>query len=879
MRSFLEKILAALLLAFMLSNPLAAQEKDSLITLKLTDVRFEDLLKQLTEHSGMGFSYNPLKVPVDTLVSVSFTSSSLNDILDSLVPFGISYKILDDHIVLKKSRRAVTKNRQIRERFTISGYIRDALSGEVLIGATLGDPLKGVGIASNAFGFYSLTLDAGVYKLESSYIGYQQSNMHIELQENRSLDLYLSPHPEQIEEVTVTENSSERIVESISSGKMEIRSASINKIPGMLGESDVLKSIQSLPGVNFYSDGSTIFHVRGGNRDQNLILIDDAPIYNPAHMLGMFSAFTPESINSISIYRGDMPALYGGRLSSVIDIRLKDGNSNSLVFSGSTGPIATTLNLEGPMFKDRSSFYISARRSHLKWILDINTATVDKLHFSDFNLKYNFRINRKNRILLSYYSGLDMFRNNGGSSSHGISWENNAGNLRWNHVFNEKLFINTGIIVSNYDYNLFTNWEDRERWNTGIGLLALKSDFSYYRSTSSTYKAGISLATHFYSPGNYYIGVYAQPVTRGVSAREARESSLYFSNENSIGSRFKLRYGLRLTAWQNSGRATEYIYNDANFPVDTISYPDNKVYNTFTSLEPRLSIQYKIRSGSTAKISWTRNSQFEFLVSNSLSPFTSLEAWLPASPNILPMKANQFTAGLTFRAAEEKIIFSTELFYKHMNNYMDYADHASMLFNPHIETEIRYGKGKSYGGELLVKKPEGRLNGWLSYSYSRTILTIPGINKGKDYPSVYDRPHTFNIYLNYQALPGVNLSATWIYSTGSPITTPTGFYYYNGYQVPFYDKRNNDRLPDYHRLDLSSEFRLNKPGAKYKHSLGISVMNFYGRKNPFSINFNKILNDYGKLRVPSDHYESPEIRSSMMYIFGILPSITYKFEF
>lgn len=879
MRSAKVKILFGSLLAILLLGPLSGQQKDTLITINLTERRFEEVLDQITSISGMGFSYNPTKINRDTLISIHFINATLSDILNYLTKYGVNYKILDDHIVLKRNRRIVSSFSPGPE-ITLSGYIKNKSSGEVLIGATIGDPSVGYGAASNEFGFYSLTIDTGHYEMVCSYIGFESYKFPLKLESNIELDILLSENTTQINEVLITENSAEKIIEDLGQGKISIRPGSIQQIPGILGESDVIKSIQVLPGISFFSDGSTIFHVRGGDRDQNLILIDDAPIYNPAHMLGMFSAFTPESINSINIYRGDMPSVYGGRLSSVIDIRLKDGNSNSLVFSGNTGPLATTLNLEGPMFKDKSSFYLSARRSHLKWILDVNNVNVNKLYFTDLNLKYNFRINRKNRILFSYYSGLDMFRNkNSQNSSNGISWENNAGNLRWNHLFNDQIFINTGLIISNYDYNLFTSWEEKERWNTGIGLLALKSDFSYYQSKGSIYRTGFYFATHFYSPGNYYIGNLAQAVTRGVSARKARENAIYFSNENNIGLRTSIRYGLRFTRWANVGAATEYSYNDLFFPVDTINHAENEVYNVMYSFEPRVALVYRIGENSSAKLSWSKNAQFEYLISNSVSPFTSLEAWLPASPNIKQMKSNQITAGLSLTVSDRRIIVSAEMFYKIMDNYMEYVDHAYMLFNPHVEAEIRYGQGESYGGELMLKVPEGRLNGWLSYSYTRTILEIPEINRGNPYPSVYDRPHTLNISLNYLALPSCNLSATWIYSSGSPITTPSGFYYYNGYQVPFYDKRNNDRLPNYHRLDLAAEFRLNKSGTRYTHSLRLSVLNAYGRKNPFSVNFNKIITEHGKIVVPSDHYSSPDVISSMMYIYGTIPSISYKFSF
>jgi CarboxypepD_reg-like domain/TonB-dependent Receptor Plug Domain len=877
---FYNKLFTLLLLLFLLIPKGYSQKNDPVFTFSIKSKKLSSVLKTITDLSGKEFSFNPGKIPIDTLVSVDYIDQTLSSILGDLSKYGFSYKFMDKHIILRKSEGLVPNKKEKPNYFTLSGFIRDELSGEVLIGASVGDTEQGLGVIANGYGYYSLTLSEGEYDINCSYVGHMGYTCNIDLNKNIELDFFLNQNISELNEVVIIANNIERSVSKISSGEVEIRNSTIKNIPGAIGESDVLKSLQSLPGISFYSDGSTVFHVRGGDGDQNLILIDEAPIYNPAHLFGLFSAFTPESINSIKIYRGDTPTSFGGRLSSVIDIRLKDGNSNSLIVSGNTSPIATTLNLEGPLFKKNSSFYISARRSHLRWILDLNNSSAERLYFSDFNLKYNYRINRKNRIFLSFYSGHDKFKNKESvSSSSGITWLNNAGTLRWNHIFNNKVFSNTSLIISNYDYNLHTNFEKRERWNTGVGLGALKYDITYFLRKKAKFKAGLYLANHFYSPGNYYIGYQSQPVTRGVSSRQAGESAIYGSGENTLYEKLLISYGLRLTSWHNKGAATEYMYNEYHLPIDTAYYEANKVYNSFTKLEPRLRIEYKISRLVLAKVAWSSNSQFEHLISNSISPFTSLETWLPASPNIKPMHSEQLTSGIVIAGKNGVIICSAEGFYKKMQNYITYADHAQMLFNPHVEEEILNGTGRSYGAEILIKKLQGRINGWMAYTWSRSILNIPGINSGNDYPSPYDRPHSFNTFLNYRIKPKWNISATWTYSTGSPITTPTGFYFYNGYQVPIYDAINNERLANYHRLDLSSEFRLNKAGSRFKHLFKLSVFNLTGNKNPFNINFNKILNESGNLVVPVNHYTSPEIVPSMMYIFGMIPSFSYHFEF
>ena len=857
------------------------QQNNPVISLNAINRSLESILTELTEISGYNFSYNPDKIPADTIISLTFSMKPLSEVLSSLESLGLSHRFMKNHIILrKKAVSPFSKNKVAKRRVTLSGYIRNDVTGETLIRATIADLSSGKGVATNGYGYYSFTIEPGRYDLCISYIGYKPDKISINLLSDTTILFNLVENISRLEEVIIITDNHDRTINRFASGEMEIRTSSIKNIPGILGESDVIKSFQTIPGINFYSDGSTIFHVRGGDRDQNMILIDEAPVYNPAHLLGIFSAFTPGSINNVKIFKGDMPASYGGRLSSVIDVKLKEGNRNNLAVSGNTSPVATTLNFEGPMFKKKSSFFISARRSHLKWLVASQTPSVEKLHFNDFNLKYNYRINSRNRIYLSYYSGLDIFLNHESESvSSGISWLNNAGNIRWNHLFNDRLFSNTSLIISNYDYNLFTNYETKERWNTGISLSALKYDIAFYSSPGNIYKAGIFLATHFYSPGNYYVGSNAEPVTRGVSARKAVENAIYCSFENEITQKLNIRYGLRFTAWTNSGAAVEYVYNDNFFPIDTITYPKNRNYNTYTSLEPRIGLIYKLSKNFQGKIAWSRNSQFEFLISNSVSPFTSLEAWLPASPNIKPMRSNQITTGILFNSSNKSLTGSFEAFYKEMNNYISYVDHAYMLFNPHIEGEIRYGTGESYGFEFLLQKPFGKIDGWISYSFTRTIIDIPEINDGVPFPARYDRPHSFNFYLNYNPTPKWDITANWVYTSGNPITTPTGFYYYNGYQVPFYDERNNDRLPDYHRLDLSAELNLTRPGSGYHHSIRFSIMNVYGRKNPFSINFNKILKDSGAIVVPKDRSTSPALQTSMMYIYGAIPSLSYSFNF
>lgn len=856
-----------------------AQEAGKTFSVDIVEQRLDSLFSRIEKHYGLTFSYNPKSVPADTVTTLQYKNKNLEFILNDLGRFGIDYLIMDKHIILKRSGKMTETEMPVTlKKFTVSGYIRDKNTGEALIGATIINRATGKGAMANGYGFYSLTLEKGQYKLSTSYLGYSHEEFVLSIDRDINRNIHLEPAFTQLREIVITA-SEEMINYPAGTGEFTLQPSEVSNIQGFLGQSNVIKSLQTKPGINFYGDGSTIFYVRGGDRDQNMVLIDEAPVYNPAHMLGLFSVFTVESLNSIKVYKGDMPASYGGRLSSVIDVKLREGNNKRFSFSGNTGPIATTLNFEGPLFRKKSSFYLSARRSHLKWIFSGQNDDIEKLYFSDLNFKYNFRINNKNRLFLSFYSGTDSFvTKENERRSGGIGWKNIAGNLRWNHVFGERLFSNTSIILSSYDYNFFTSYEDNNRWNSGIAMSSLKSDFAFYSSPGNTYKAGLLFSFHNYSPGNYYSGSEPDPLVSGVPEKYATESALYLDFENEVLPGLRINYGVRWTLWANRGPGIEYTYENYS-PVDTSLFEDNKAYNYFSVIEPRIRLSYRLSDNLSFKAAFSHNTQFEHLISNSISPFTSMEVWLPAGPNLKPSSADQVSAGMSIRSNNKKFSFDLEGYYKSMKNYVSYIDHAYMLFNPHIETELRYGDGRSWGVETLFRLRTGNPTGWISYTYSRTILNIKDLNNNRPFPSGYDRPHNFNAHIDLRILPGWLLSANWIYCSGNPITTPTGFYYYNGYQVPFYDSRNNDRLPDYHRLDLSTEIRLNRKAAKYKHSLKISLYNAYGRKNPFTINFNKIIEDSGALRIPSERSEPPELQSTMMYVHGMVPSITYHFKF
>ncbi|UCG26651.1 MAG: TonB-dependent receptor, partial [Bacteroidales bacterium] len=837
---------------------------------------------RISDSARINFSYSSIYIPVEKIVSLDARDKKIRDILDELLEgLAIGYRVVENQIVLRPGNIAEEDEigGKIRK-YTVSGYIKDKKNGENLIGATVTAGEPATGTSSNAYGFYSLTLPEGIYNLNYSYVGYKREQLNVKLNENRYHEIELAEDTSILEAVVIASDRYGDIVETIQMSETKIRPETIKRMPALLGEVDVIKSLQSVPGIKFFSDGSTLFYVRGGNKDQNLILIDEAPIYNPAHFLGFFSILIPDAVKDVNIYKGDIPAPYGGRLSSLIDVKTRDGNLKRFGISGSTGFLATKLSLEGPFVKEKSSYFISGRRSQVGWLLNELNPDIRDLYFYDLNTKFNFIINDRNRLFVSFYNGKDYFRvRESDDNSSGIHWGNLAGTIRWNHVFGKKLFSNTTLYASKYDYFLVNSFEQENFWNSHIANLSLKTDFSWYVNPENTIRFGVEISGHNFNPGNYEFGQDPErnyfPI---VPRKNARGLATYISNEQELSDRISFRYGLRLPVWQNIGEATEYHYDENYNPVDTTFHPEGETYNTFYGFEPRVGIGLRLGEYSSLRASYSRTNQYIQLITNSISPFTSLEVWLPSGPNIKPQKADQLALGYFRIFRKKKIDLSLEMYYKRMTNQIDYDYHAEMLLNPYIESELRFGKAWSYGIELLVKRDEGKWSGWIGYSWSLARRKTKGLHGNKVFPAFYDRPHDLSVYLSYDLSSRINIGGNWIYSSGAAVTTPTGFYYYQGYTVPIYTEKNNDRLPDYHRLDLSAEFNLNRRQGRFKHDLVISLFNVYERKNPVTVNFNKTLNGEGNLVVPGNLLEK-NLVASQMYMYKIIPSLTYRFAF
>jgi len=852
------------------------------ITLHTDDVPVREVFDRIEQQAGLSFSYSTRLIDDEMPVSVHVDNVSLEEAVHAVLSdVPVRVMIIEKQIVLKRERRQILSTRPFTDpvrtesnAYTVNGYVRDVATGEVLIGATVALPDGSTGTITNNYGFFSLTFHQPHDSLSCSYIGYGSQTTVLTGGE-QAIRFRLRERRQQLIEVVIYAEDEIETIKTSRSSEQKLRTSSIRKMPALFGEKDVIKSLAAVPGIKFFGDGSTIFYVRGGSRDQNMVTIDEAPVYNPTHMMGFFSTIVPDAVKDIKVYKGDFPANYGGRLSSLIDIRTKDGNMQQFGMDGSFGLLSARLTAEGPVWKDHISYFLSGRRSYFLKPLQSANENLRDLHFADLHFKLNYRINKKNRIFFSLYNSEDNFETyTGVSGIAGINWKNATSTLRWNHLFSDRLFSNTTLYASSYDYYLNTNLQGGDYWKSHIDNFSLKSDFTWYISPSNTLRFGVRIAQHFMNPGNYYQDHRIVPL---LSTRSANENSLYISDQVLLSEDVSLRMGLRVTAWNNIGEAIEYNF-DGN-RIDSTHYGAGQLYHTYVTGDPRLSLVWKVNSSDLVKFSYSRTSQFEHLITNSISPFSTLEVWLPSGPQIKPQRADQVTAGYTFHPGNADLKAEAEIYYKRMRNQIDYRDHASLVLNPFIENELRFGSGKAYGIETMISKRKGRLNGWLSYTWSRSILDVPGINQGEAYPSYGDRPHDLSFFLSYQLGRQVEVSANFIYMTGSPFTAPTAFYYHDNIQVPIYSSRNNDRLPDYHRLDVALNWDLRRKEGRFDHELIFSIYNLYGRKNPVAIHFNKIENRFGQLVTPYNFYLPPELTPTQLYIYSVIPTVSYHFSF
>lgn len=755
------------------------------------------------------------------------------------------------------------------QKFTISGKVKDAANGEELIGATIF--IKGLrtGTVTNEYGYFSLSLDKGNYELEIDYLGFEAILKKVVLDKDHYFSFELSESSSDLQEVEVTGERIDRNVKSNEMSNVKLQAKTIKKIPAFMGEVDLVKVIQLLPGVSSTSEGSSGFSVRGGSPDQNLILLDEATVYNASHLMGFFSVFNNDAIKDVKIYKGDIPAAHGGRLSSLLDVRMRDGNSKKIAVTGGIGSISSRLTIEGPIIKDKTTFLVSGRRTYADLFLklssneDINN---NILNFYDLNAKVNHTFDKKNRLYLSFYMGQDKFANDFAKLYFG----NRTSTIRWNHLFSDKLFFNFTFTNSVYNYNLGTPEGNPNAfdWRSRMTDYGIRGDFTYFLNPQNTVKFGIEGTYHIFEPGSAKgLGEEALFTEFVQPKNYALDYAFYISNEQKIGERIQLKYGLRLSIFQNIGPGTIYNFDDHFDKIDSTVYPKGEIFNTYMGLEPRFGISYLLNEKSSIKINYSRTRQYMQLAQNSTAG-TPLDIWFPASPNVKPQIADQVALGYFRNFNDNAIETSVEVYYKNMQNAIDFKDFAEVLLNEQLEGELRFGKAWSYGIEFLVRKNIGKLTGWISYTYSKTERQFEDINKGNVYPAPYDKPHDVSIVMSYAMSDRLDLSANWVYATGQPATFPTGRAHYGNTIVPIYSDRNEYRLRDYHRLDVSATWKKkHKEGSKFDWDINLSVYNAYARHNTWSINFIQ------------DEMDPNVTYAEQTYLFSIIPAVTFNFKF
>lgn len=771
--------------------------------------------------------------------------------------------------------------------FTVSGRVTDGANGEEMIGATIrvkGLPKGGV---TNSYGFYSITLEKGTYTLIYQYFGYTEVSKTIELTENKTVNIELEKDAQDIEKAVVTAASKERLVENkkISVVKMEMKS--IKEIPVLFGEVDVLKTITLLPGIQSAGEGNSGINVRGGGQDQNLILLDEATVYNASHLLGFFSVFNGDAIKDVEVYKGGIPAQYGGRLASLIDIRMKDGNKKQFAGTGGIGTISSRLTLEGPIIKDKSSFMIAGRRSYADLFLPLANSEIARnsgLYFYDLNLKANYEISDKDRLYLSGYFGRDVLDF---ADLFGLEWGNATATLRWNHLFSEKLFSNISLVYSNFDYGVEVKFAENAQFglDQGIDDIYLKADFSYFSSPKSTLRFGGQSTYHEFNPGEFSaLNEATEEFTNGfglkLDQRKALENALYIDHEYKVNERFNIRYGLRFSNFGNIGGSREFTYVKDEFfkPIDSLTtettYGSKEIFNWYNNLEPRFSASYNLNKTLALKASYNRTAQYIQQATNTASSFPT-DQWFSSGPNVAPQLADQVAVGV-FKNFDIGLETSVEIYYKWMQNQIDYREGAEIAFNENLDGEILNGEGWAYGAEFFVKKSEGKSTGFISYTWSRTWRQIDGVNNFNPYPTGFDRPHNLSIVYTYRFTDRLVATGSFIYTSGNPFTPPAGKYWFNGQWNNYFGDRNNYRVPDYHRFDVGVTLDgKDKPDKRLKSSWNFSIYNVYARENAFAIYFRNQENDLSDGTTEL----SGQTEAVQVALFKIIPSITWNFEF
>lgn len=773
-----------------------------------------------------------------------------------------------------------------QQEYTLSGYVRDASNGEALIGATVLIKELSTGNITNVYGFYSVTVPQGNYTVEVRYLGFITETQQVQLSENYKLDVELKAEGTQLEEVVVTAEKEDQNVTSNEMSVAKLDMKTVKQLPVLFGEVDIIKSIQLVPGVSSVGEGSSGFNVRGGNVGQNLILLDEAPVYNSSHLLGFFSVFNPDAVKDLKLYKGGIPAQFGGRISSILDIRMKEGNSKEFEANGGIGTVFSRLAIEAPIVKDKSSFIIAGRRSYADilfrpFVEELQNGA--KLNFYDLTMKTNYRFSDKDQVFVSGYFGKDNFFFDVGQ---GFSWGNRTATVRWNHLFNDRLFSNFTFFFSDYEYQLSFGDDDQDRfdWNSDINTFAFKPQLTYFLNQKNELTFGGEIFKYTFTPADARGVSAGELIDLRVPEKQAIEGAVYLNNNQKLTEKLTVQYGMRFSFFNLIGPGEKYILGDTipgrRRPVEqTIQVGSGESIASYTGWEPRVSATYQINGSTSIKGSYNRMFQYLHLISNTTAS-NPLDVWTPSSNNLKPQIGQQWAVGLFKNFKDNMFETSLEVYYRKTEQQVDYVNGADLLINRELEADLLAGNGRAYGMELYVKKLKGRFNGWLSYTLAKTELQVDGINEGRWYNTRFNQTHNLKLTGFYELSNRWSASSTFTYLSGTPATFPTDRYEIQGFTIPHNsnDSRNNVNLPDYYRLDISATLKgkaIRKNGApkKFRGEWVFTIYNVLNRQNPFSIYFTQ-----GSERV--DPGQLADTRANQVSIIGFMfPGITYNFKF
>jgi hypothetical protein len=747
----------------------------------------------------------------------------------------------------------------------IKGRVTDSRTGAVLAGASVFVSDMSEGTVCDNRGRFVLTLPYGKHTLAVSFVGYRNAETEITAgasSSNKTLELTLDAETEELDAVVISAQDRGENVRSVNMGVEKLTIKEIQRMPVLMGEVDVLKAIQLLPGVQPTVEGGSGFSVRGGSPDQNLILLDNATVYNASHLMGFFSVFNNDVVSGLELYKGDLPLKYGGRLSSLLSVHGRtEMPQRALQGTGGIGLISSRLTLEGAAGK-RTSWLVGGRRSYADVFLALSSEEAlrkSSIYFYDLNAKLTHRFSNGDRLEFNGYYGKDLFGSDVGTFSYG----NYVASLMWRHKFSPSIHSRISLNLSNYSYGLGSEIESMEStWDAGIRDYAFQADFDHEIGNNMKLNYGVTSILHRFNPGHVTVVGYPD---YDIQGSRAMENAVYLSNEHKLSERFSIRYGIRLSMFMNMGEQTLFRYDDDHKVKDSVYYASGKIYNTYVRPEPRAGAVFMLDGESSVKANYARNVQFIQLAENS-SAGSPINVWFPASPNIKPQTVDMYSAGYFRNFNRNTYEASVELYWKKLSGVIDFAEHAQLLLNPYLEGDVRTGTGKAYGMELMLRKNSGRLTGFVNYTLSRSERTIPEVNKGRTYLAPYDKTHAVNVAVSYEFSKKLSAAATWVFTTGTPTTYPTGRFEVNGEYFPVYSGRNEYRKPAYHRLDLSLTY-IPRPDSRRRLNgeWNLSVYNAYGRKNPWLITYSQV--------------RSMTPQAEMTYLFRFVPSITYNFKF